>query len=224
MGGLLERFYQRTGFEHPTEHDLLRVMKTSRSPAVELGLILGAVVVAPLFEELLFRGHLQTLIRQGLILLSHGRRKAEVAPALAPPPPVAYPPTTIFAGVNAVSLPPGAGPSESDVSSPAVADAAPVIAPPSVPPAVQATPENVLPYTHAPFPPTATRAFVWQSWAAIVITSSAFALVHPLWMAPIIFFLSLCLGYTYERTGNLWATITMHATFNALNTLLYLYQ
>src|SRR3954453_10755179 len=47
FGGLLERFYQRTGFQHPTEHDLLRVMKTSRSPAVELGLVFGAVVVAP---------------------------------------------------------------------------------------------------------------------------------------------------------------------------------
>jgi membrane protease YdiL (CAAX protease family) len=34
--------------------------------------------------------------------------------------------------------------------------------------------------------------------------------------------LSLCLGYAYERTGNLWAVMTMHAMFNTTSTVLYL--
>lgn len=62
----------------------------------------------------------------------------------------------------------------------------------------------------------------WPSWVAIGLTSVVFASVHPLWTAPIIFVLSLCLGYTYERTGNLWATITMHALFNGVSTAVFL--
>ena len=49
-----------------------------------------------------------------------------------------------------------------------------------------------------------------------------FAVIHPLWTAPIIFFLSLALGYVYERTGNLWAVILLHAIFNTVSTTLYL--
>ena len=63
---------------------------------------------------------------------------------------------------------------------------------------------------------------VWQTWLAIVITSLLFAAVHPLWMWPPIFFLSLGLGYCYERTGNLWTSITVHCLFNSVSTFLYL--
>jgi membrane protease YdiL (CAAX protease family) len=52
-------------------------------------------------------------------------------------------------------------------------------------------------------------------WLAVVITSLLFASVHPWWSAAPIFLLAICLGYTYERTGNLWASITIHALFNA---------
>ena len=45
-------------------------------------------VVAPLFEELLFRGHLQTLIRRGLVMLTHPRRSRDGPEDL--PPPVPY--------------------------------------------------------------------------------------------------------------------------------------
>ncbi|HEY4330124.1 MAG TPA: CPBP family intramembrane glutamic endopeptidase [Phycisphaerae bacterium] len=54
-------------------------------------------------------------------------------------------------------------------------------------------------------------------WGAIAITSVAFASLHPLDEAPIIFLLSLGLGYVYERTGILWASITLHVLFNAAN-------
>ena len=48
----------------------------------------------------------------------------------------------------------------------------------------------------------------------LLAASILFALVHPLPTFPPIFFLSLCLGYVYERTGNLWASIFIHAIFN----------
>ena len=59
-------------------------------------------------------------------------------------------------------------------------------------------------------------------WAAVIATSVMFAIMHPFWSVPTIFLLSLCLGYAYERTGNLWIAIAMHATFNIVNTSLSL--
>ncbi len=51
-------------------------------------------------------------------------------------------------------------------------------------------------------------------WLAVILASIAFALLHPWWTWPQIFFLGLCLGYVYERTGNLWTTIAIHSLFN----------
>jgi membrane protease YdiL (CAAX protease family) len=58
-------------------------------------------------------------------------------------------------------------------------------------------------------------------WASIFLTSLIFASVHPAWTIPPIFFLSICLGYAYERTGNLWTSMTIHAVFNMTSTVLY---
>jgi membrane protease YdiL (CAAX protease family) len=60
-------------------------------------------------------------------------------------------------------------------------------------------------------------------WLAILIASILFAAVHPLWMAPLILLLSLGLGYAYERTGNIWVPIFIHALFNLFSTLQFLY-
>jgi len=57
----------------------------------------------------------------------------------------------------------------------------------------------------------------WHRWLAIVVTSVAFACVHEWDAAPMIFVLSLGLGYVYERTGNLWASMTFHFLFNVIN-------
>jgi membrane protease YdiL (CAAX protease family) len=61
---------------------------------------------------------------------------------------------------------------------------------------------------------TLIRNLINNSWLAILLCAVAFALVHPWWTWPQIFFLGFCLGYAYERTGNLWVSITMHAMFN----------
>jgi membrane protease YdiL (CAAX protease family) len=64
---------------------------------------------------------------------------------------------------------------------------------------------------------TAFRYLFNRSWPAIVLAALFFAFVHPLYTWPQIFVLAVCLGYVYERTGNLWASISMHASFNLLS-------
>ena len=58
----------------------------------------------------------------------------------------------------------------------------------------------------------------------ILLTSFFFAAMHlSQWPAPVaIFLLSMALGTVYQRTGSLLAAVTMHATFNGVNTLLLL--
>jgi membrane protease YdiL (CAAX protease family) len=135
-GHVLEWVYRVVEFEHPSEHDMLRAMKDAPVVA-KWGLILGAVLVAPAIEEVLFRGLFQTLL---VWAFTHGMR------------------------------------------------ARPVVA----------------------------------RWAGILLASLVFALIHDLWSAPLIFLLSVCLGYAYERTGNLWLAVGMHALFNGSQTLLFL--
>jgi membrane protease YdiL (CAAX protease family) len=142
----LEKFYNHIGYAHPAEHEVLKDLGQTTQNSVAVFLILGAVLCAPLFEELLVRGHVQTLLRRFFMSCSEWW-----SPATGQPP--------------------------------------------------QAKP--------------------WHSWAAIVITSALFALVHPPWMAPLIFILALGLGYIYERTGILWASITVHLLFNSIETIQY---
>jgi membrane protease YdiL (CAAX protease family) len=59
---------------------------------------------------------------------------------------------------------------------------------------------------------------------AILVTSAAFALLHPDTTWPSIFCLSVALGYLYERTGRLTAPIILHAAFNAANVAMTVYQ
>jgi membrane protease YdiL (CAAX protease family) len=166
---LLESVYRWVHFEHPTEHPLLHVLGQRPNPLVTGAIIFGACVVAPLFEELVFRGHLQTLLRR------------------------------MFAGLlrpNDLDIPMATRLEEAEV--------------------VKALPPTVI--------ESASRAGPnsWSTWAAILVTSIAFASVHPAWSQPIIFALSVCLGYAYERTGNLWVPVTIHAVFNTISTAIFL--
>jgi membrane protease YdiL (CAAX protease family) len=156
---LTDVVYQHLHYAHPMEHELLPAM-TEGPRWARIAIFFGAAVAAPLFEEIIFRGHLQTLLRSAIIRVS--ARSNE---------------------------------------SPDFDELSRVAAPPRDPP--------VRP---------------WHSWLAIALASAAFAYVHPLWMRPPIFVLSLCLGYAYERTGLLWTTITMHALFNITETILYFQQ
>jgi membrane protease YdiL (CAAX protease family) len=65
------------------------------------------------------------------------------------------------------------------------------------------------------FPPDRTYTPPpYQRWAAILICSFLFCAMHSVDHMPILFVLSVGLGYLYERTGNLWASIVLHAAFN----------
>ena len=198
-----ELAYYFTGYHHPPEHVLLKLMGESHSPLLRWWLIGGALVTAPFFEEYAFRGLLQTLLRETFIRWSEGFRTAAVAPpapefqaALAPPPPPDWRSASAEAGRCRVRA--GEAVTLDYLSRP--------------------DPGRI----DVPVPPEGER--VWQTWAAIVVTSVAFAAIHETWTAPLIFVLSLCLGYAYERTGSLWTSITIHLLFNAIMTVSYLLQ
>jgi membrane protease YdiL (CAAX protease family) len=178
-GQLLQLIYQRVHYQHPSEHELLKKLGETHGKVPAVMLCIGAVFMAPLLEELLFRGLLQTFLRHGLMRLTQLRRPAPVLleaqefvpapePMLLPPPPLSY-----------------------------------------------ATPPRLV------APAVEYRPRPWHGWVAIILTSLAFAMLHDPWMRPIIFVLSLGLGYVYERTGILWASMTVHLLFNLLNTVQY---
>ncbi|HZZ43811.1 MAG TPA: CPBP family intramembrane glutamic endopeptidase [Tepidisphaeraceae bacterium] len=144
---LTEWFYRHIGFKHPSEHELLRAMKDSSNPAIRWLLITGAVLIAPVTEELLFRGLFQTLLVWAYNNLSRSQSS----------------------------------------------------------------------------PPTASRLIAGR-WLAILVSSVIFASIHDKWSIPPIFILAICLGFTYERTGNLWVNITVHSLFNAFQTIVFLSQ
>jgi len=60
------------------------------------------------------------------------------------------------------------------------------------------------------------RAHLRNPWAAVLISSVVFALMHPYWMhLPALFMLSLGMGYSYERSGSLARPIFVHVLFNS---------
>jgi membrane protease YdiL (CAAX protease family) len=163
---LTELLWQALSYHHEKQHELLKMLGESERPAISVVLVASAVLVAPLFEETLFRGHLQTLLTYGLARLrwrvtDEARVFDTVVEGAPPPAPLAPPPPQLSPGV-------------------------PV------------------------------------RWIAIVVSSLLFSAVHPPWTIPPIFVLSCCVGYAYERTGNLWTVIVMHAAFNLTSTVIFL--
>jgi hypothetical protein len=82
----------------------------------------------------------------------------------------------------------------------------------------------VLPYESPPVvaPPSRPQSPAVR-WAAVLVTAAVFAGVHrvPAFFPPL-FVLAVGLGYAYERTGNLWVSMTTHALFNSLQIVLFL--
>lgn len=138
MAYLVRFVWDALGLEHPLAHPFLRILQEHSDPALLVTVIVSAVVIAPVFEELLFRGHMQTAI---IYTLDRSGRSAR------------------------------------------------------------------------------------SRWIGIVLVSLLFAAVHgELWMMPPIFLLSVCLGYVYERSGNLWTAILIHSAFNASGMAFFLLQ
>ena len=67
---------------------------------------------------------------------------------------------------------------------------------------------------------TMLRSYIVKPWPAIFLASLVFIIFHANpehWLA--LFALSLCLGYTYEKSGSLFRPIFVHAMFNAMSVL-----
>jgi len=72
---------------------------------------------------------------------------------------------------------------------------------------------------------TMIRAVAGGPWRSIMITSAIFALMHQDWMHwPGLFVLSVCMGYSYEKSGSLFRPIFVHSLFNATSILAALNQ
>ena len=61
-------------------------------------------------------------------------------------------------------------------------------------------------------------SFTARPWFSIAVTSLFFVILHPPKHWPALFALSMCLGYTYERSGSLYRAIFLHMIFNAVST------
>ncbi len=63
------------------------------------------------------------------------------------------------------------------------------------------------------------RRYTGRPWVAIVFASVLFGLIHMPFVQdiPALIILAVALGYNYERTGRLTASILIHAIFNAVN-------
>jgi membrane protease YdiL (CAAX protease family) len=75
---------------------------------------------------------------------------------------------------------------------------------------------------------TMARSFLvtrYSAWSAILVSSVLFAMIHANaghW--PSLFVLSLCIGYSYEKSGSLFRPIFIHAAFNAISVISALNQ
>ena len=164
----------------PPPHPVLLLLAKHPTPLARFILITTACLVAPLMEEIYFRGLLQNACMRLAVLM----RPVAPAPDLA--------------------------------TSPAI---------PAQPPESTQTP--ILSY-YSQSGPGAWSITNRSRWMAIASVAFLFALIHfdpgthNFEVLPPLFLLALTLGYLYERTGNLWASITLHAAFNTINTIAFL--
>lgn len=142
------------GYEQTQKHTILETLGENPPGLTVVLLIVSAVLTAPLVEELLFRGILQSY----LIRL------------------ISRPPNSPLSGA--------------------------LFVPPSYPG------DTINKFSHR--------------WVGIVLASLMFAALHNWQHVPALFVFSLCLGYVYERYGNLLIPIIAHSLFNTLHIALTL--
>lgn len=71
---------------------------------------------------------------------------------------------------------------------------------------------------------TMVRRYLRNAWAAVLLTSTIFALMHVATPhhIPALFALSVVIGYSYERSGRLLSPILIHAFFNGVSVAVFL--
>jgi len=60
------------------------------------------------------------------------------------------------------------------------------------------------------------RSAICKAWPAIILSSVLFSILHPWTHWPALFAFSLCLGYSYEKSGSMFRPIFIHALFNII--------
>jgi len=199
-------------------HQTLRMLIDTRPDAPTLGVIaLGVVVLAPLVEELLFRGIVQTTLAQPHVL--GGRWRAilatsavfavihlpavEMAADAPEPPDKADAPPSAAERMQRPSPPVNrdaqrSAPPSASVSRDAQRSAPERPSPPVSRDAQRSAPQRTVANAD-PSPPDAPGLVI--AWPSLVM----------------LFALSVAMGLAYEKTGNLWVPVIMHLLFNAYN-------
>lgn len=192
--GLLVYFWQ------PSKHPLMEMFKASPDPGFYALLFVAAAVVAPLFEEIVFRVILQGFLekffswRHSLLELAFGFGNSP-SPAVA----ANAIPDSADVAVVLTSGQPLAQPNPYAASPVILGET--VAAAPLVDPAVQ---------------PELLGA---SAWLPIGLTAIIFALLHfshgPDWVA--LTLLATGMGYLYQRTHRLVPSLVVHALLNSLS-------
>jgi len=186
-----------------TNHPLQDAMTQDRSPAMVAILVLAGVILAPIVEELIFRGvFLGWLTR--LVLVS---KKPESGSGIASSLDEPHPGDSLPYLIETVEFESMEGPVSA--SDPETVE--------------QAIPDQFLQSSGNDRGNLAEVASnrALPLFAANVIVSLVFGTLHgAVWPTPVpIFFLSLGLGFLYQRTGSIIAPIALHMVFNGMSTL-----
>ncbi|WP_435006971.1 CPBP family intramembrane glutamic endopeptidase [Tundrisphaera lichenicola] len=176
----------------PIHHPLQKAIQDNQSPGIAALMILASVVLAPAAEELLFRGVLLGWLSR-FALRDHSNAELRSNTFDSSPNP------SVRLDVPEEEL---------DFS-----DLAPL--------PDHRGGEDFNPWAAPDARVLRSRARMPFLVLANVVVSLVFAALHSLvWPTPIpIFFLSLGLGFLYQRTGGLVAPIALHMTFNGVSTL-----
>jgi len=182
-------------FWKPSKHPLMEMFKESPDTGFFVVLLIAAAVMAPIFEELIFRVLFQGFLEK---LFSFRGRAAEL----------------LVGRVPGVVVPAGtaAAPADSSV----VLRPADAADNPFLPSAIVSE-EIVAAELADPAEQPELRGF--QSWFPIVCASVIFALLHyshgPDWVA--LTLLAAGMGYLYQRTHRLAPSLVIHALINSLS-------
>ncbi len=188
----------------PQEHVLITTVREEFTGGVALLAIFSAVLLAPAFEELAFRG---VLLPWFEAFFARVRRPSGQSQANIEPETAVVPDTELSSDYGAIPCPVGPLDSTDDFEElPRLTGE-----PPTFSGEASATPVG---FRDGPSWENRSRTL------ANVVTSLIFASLHlAQWPAPIpLFVLSMGLGVLIQRTGSLWPSIVLHATFNALST------
>jgi membrane protease YdiL (CAAX protease family) len=191
--GLLVYFWQ------PSKHPLMEMFKASPDPGFYALLFVAAAVVAPIFEEIIFRVILQGFLekffsgRHSLLELLLGIRPSPIANSAAGLAGTDEAVTVLHAGEPLAQANPYA-------ASPVIVGETSTAAP-LIDPAIQ-------PELHGA-----------SAWLPIGMTAIIFALLHfshgPDWVA--LTLLATGMGYLYQRTHRLVPSLVVHALLNSLS-------